>query len=309
MIRYIFSSTSPWRKILLLGLFALIGLLLGSIISLPFVDIGGTSSDWALRAMTFISSLFTFILPAILLAGWYSDRKWDYLGFRRTRWSNIGVALLVTIVALPGLNLLMSINDIPQLPQWMLEAEESAERVMKLMVDNHSPLAILANIIVISLMAGFGEEMFFRGLMQRHLTRITRNQVASIIITALIFSAIHFQFKGFLARFALGAILGYLYAYSGSLWVAITAHAFNNFLAITGMMLGLDESPLDTVGTLQQLWPLGLASIALTIFLLRRLLCNTQPTEIALDAEESNQDEFTFATQTTTNSTAEAEKL
>lgn len=306
MIRYIFSSTSPWRKILLLGLFALIGLLLGSIISLPIVLISG---DWGLRSVMFVSSLFTFILPPLLLAGWYTERRWDYLGFRRTRWSNIGVAMLVTIIALPGLNLLMSINDIPQLPNWMLEAEEKAEEAMRLMLSNHSPLAITVNILVISLMAGLGEEMFFRGLLQRHFTRITRNKMVAIIITAFIFSAIHLQFKGFLARFALGAILGYLYAYSGSLWVAITAHAFNNFIAITGMMLGLDESPLDTVGALQQLWPLGLASIALTIFLLRRLLCNTQPTEIALDAEESNQDEFTFATQTTTNSTAEGEKL
>lgn len=306
MIRYIFSSTSPWRKILLLGLFALIGLLLGSIISLPFVLISG---DWGLRSVMFVSSLFTFILPPLLLAGWYSERKWNYLGFRRTRWSNIGVAMLVTIIALPGLNLLMSINDIPQLPNWMLEAEEKAEEAMRLMLSNHNPLAITVNILVISLMAGLGEEMFFRGLLQRHFTRITRNKMVAIIITAFIFSAIHFQFKGFLARFALGAILGYLYAYSGSLWVPITAHAFNNFIAITGMMLGLDESPLDTIGALQQLWPLGLASIALTIFLLRRLLCNTQPTEIALDAEESNQDEFAFATQSTTDSTAEGEKL
>ena len=61
-----------------------------------------------------------------------------------------------------------------------------------------------------------------------------KNPHVAIWLAALIFSAIHMQFQGFLPRMLLGAILGYLYHWTGNLWVPIFAHLVNNGVQIVG---------------------------------------------------------------------------
>jgi membrane protease YdiL (CAAX protease family) len=69
--------------------------------------------------------------------------------------------------------------------------------------------------------------------MQNVLQRWTKNTVLAILITSIVFSAIHFSYYGFLPRIALGILLGIIYHYSGSLWLTICAHVFNNGLIVT----------------------------------------------------------------------------
>ena len=83
--------------------------------------------------------------------------------------------------------------------------------------------------------------MFFRGVIQKKLKNILRNPHIAIIITSFIFSAIHMQFFGFLPRFFLGMILGYLFYYSGNLWMSVIAHFINNALAVLLMYLPFSE--------------------------------------------------------------------
>ena len=59
----------------------------------------------------------------------------------------------------------------------------------------------------------------------------------AIWITAIIFSAVHFQFYGFIPRVLLGAFFGYLALWSGSLWLPIFAHALNNSLVVISTWL------------------------------------------------------------------------
>src|SRR5688572_32690696 len=80
---------------------------------------------------------------------------------------------------------------------------------------------LIINIIVIALIPAFCEEMLFRGALQRVVIHLTKNPWAGIIITAIVFSALHMQFQGFLPRMFMGIVLGALYWYSGSLWTSI----------------------------------------------------------------------------------------
>lgn len=89
------------------------------------------------------------------------------------------------------------------------------------------------NILIIAIMAGIGEELLFRGVLQKILINWTRNTHVGILCAAIIFSAIHFQFFGFFPRMILGMVLGYLYVWSKSIWVPIIAHALNNALTVT----------------------------------------------------------------------------
>ena len=100
---------------------------------------------------------------------------------------------------------------------------------------------LLFNLFLIAIIPAIGEEMFFRRVIQKKLKNILRNPHIAILITSFIFSAIHMQFFGFLPRFFLGMVLGYLFYYSGNLLMPIIAHFTNNALAILLMYLPFAE--------------------------------------------------------------------
>ena len=78
----------------------------------------------------------------------------------------------------------------------------------------------------------FLAQLLFRGVLQNHLAKWFKNVHVAVWVSAIIFSAIHFQFYGFFPRMILGAALGYLLVYGKSLWLPIAAHCFNNFMAV-----------------------------------------------------------------------------
>jgi hypothetical protein len=108
--------------------------------------------------------------------------------------------------------------------------------------------------------------LFFRATIQRIFTE-WRKAVWGIWIAAFVFSAIHLQFYGFVPRLLLGAFFGYLYVWSGSLWLPIVAHFVNNAVAVLFYYLqynGVQLPDIDRLGTGDTLW-LGLLSALLVI--------------------------------------------
>jgi hypothetical protein len=93
-----------------------------------------------------------------------------------------------------------------------------------------------------------GEEIVCCGVLQRKLNEGGMNHHAAIWISAILFSAIHVQFFGFVPRMLLGALFGYLYYWSGDLRVPIFAHFVNNGFMITMVyinQLGLTAFDLE----------------------------------------------------------------
>jgi len=131
-------------------------------------------------------------------------------------------------------------NSQIQFPEFMSGFEEYAKRTeadtMRLttyLTDFENIYEYIAGIIVIGIIAGIGEEYLFRGILQPKLHQYTGNAHLGIWLAAIIFSAIHIQFYGFFPRMLLGALFGYLYLYSGSLFYPILAHILNNSLTVT----------------------------------------------------------------------------
>ena len=97
------------------------------------------------------------------------------------------------------------------------------------------PIDLLVAMLVIAVLPAIGEELVFRGLIQNELYRGTKNIHVAIWVAAILFSAIHFQFFGFVPRLLLGALFGYLYYWSRNLWIPILAHFVNNGLSVLVM--------------------------------------------------------------------------
>ncbi|HDP76526.1 MAG TPA: CPBP family intramembrane metalloprotease [Bacteroidales bacterium] len=278
-----FESKSVIGKMVILGaiiffssvVFSLVGLLLlGLIFGVSGVQVVLGNNLSNINALKLIQSLQTigiFIVPAIFSAFLFSKKPWHYLGFQTVKFNTILKTLLIVLIALPGINLLASINQLFPMSDWMVEMEEKAEALTKAFLITENFGVYLINIFIIAILPALGEELIFRGILQRRLVELTRSRWIGIIIAAALFSAIHMQFQGFIPRFALGVAFGYLLEVTGSIWVPIAAHFFNNAIAATGYMLlgmGTVDERIEDIGGLSDLWLLGLVSLAVTSLLI-----------------------------------------
>jgi len=93
------------------------------------------------------------------------------------------------------------------------------------------------------------EEVFFRGFIQPRLIQ-RWGAFLGLLATSVLFSLIHMDPVGFLARVALGMLFGWLAYASANLWVSIVAHASYNLLACVlffavGSEASLEATPLS----------------------------------------------------------------
>ena len=123
---------------------------------------------------------------------------------------------------------------------------------------------LIVNLFMIGVLAAIGEELIFRGLFQKLFTQIVKNPHLAILITAILFSAFHFQFFSFLPRFVLGLILGYLMYLGRSIWFPIIAHFVNNAMGVIYYYFnskGSADDMLEEIGTSSMLPMTALISL------------------------------------------------
>lgn len=194
-------------------------------------------------AMLFVQGVGSgigFWLAAWILMHWI-DRAHLHWTLQLARYDSkkMILTLLITLGAMFFNALLVYWNSQLNLPEfmsgmetWMKEMEDQLMEMTKFLTDFQTVPELLMGVLVIGILAGIGEEMFFRGLLQPKMHRYTGSVHWGIWLTAIIFSAIHVQFYGFIPRMFLGALFGYLYVYSGSLIYPILAHIFNNSFTV-----------------------------------------------------------------------------
>ena len=95
----------------------------------------------------------------------------------------------------------------------MKQSEESAAKITSLFLKVDSISGLIYNLLLIAFLPAFGEELLFRGTLQPLLKEQTGNKVAGIVLAAVIFSALHMQFYGFLPRMMMGVYFGFLFVW------------------------------------------------------------------------------------------------
>jgi hypothetical protein len=250
-----FKKVHPFLQLLIFigmafGIFILVGTagtLLLTVISGKSLSYIADPGEWDLadpqalmiaRSLLVIQFLSLFIIPVFLFARLSDSKPFDYLGLRSTKTLYFVLGVAALILALPFVGWAGEINNqlIPEntnIGKWMKSMEEAAAQQMSFMLKKEKLSDLFLNLLFVAVFAGIGEELFFRGVLQRLLIKLFKNAWAGIIVAAFIFSAFHLQFYGFIPRFILGVLLGFIYWYSGSLWPAIIAHfAYNAFAVI-----------------------------------------------------------------------------
>lgn len=252
------DESSLTNSLLLKAIFLLISVILCSLLGTLLIQLVSYFKGWDLasvlaglnsespleqrnyiRLSHLISQTFTFALPALLVAWFfYRQRMWQYLRLSPgPAPSLIFYGMLVIMVSFPLTQFAYWLNQQIPLPSWMSSMETQANGTIQALLTMESPGILLYNLLVIALLPSIGEELLFRGLLQQQLEkRFGRAQLA-VWVTALLFSAFHFQFAGFFPRLLLGALLGYLLIWTRSLWVPIAAHFVFNGSQILGQYI------------------------------------------------------------------------
>lgn len=196
-----------------------------------------------LRLSLFLNHLFLFLIPSIIYGLYfYKKRFFQGLDLGKSP-TSLGIlfGLLLILFAYPLVTFAHYINSLLPLADWMVQAEQDVSATLKKILDGNSTAMIFVNVVLIALMPAIGEELVFRGILQKNIARIFKNGHIGVWIAAIIFSLIHFQFEGFLARMMLGAIMGYGYYYTRNLWVPILMHFMNNFIPVIAFMVAGED--------------------------------------------------------------------
>ena len=236
----------------------------------------------ALKWVQLIQTAALFLLPPFLMAFLWTKQPLEWLKLK-SEMRGYGLwAIFLMLMALPAINLVGYFNQQMSLPaflepleQWMKTSEESAARLTEQFLNVSTYGGLIINILLMALLPAVAEELTFRGVLQNlfevkdETLKKKGNRVhIAIWCSAILFSAIHMQFYGFLPRMLMGALFGYALVWTGSLWIPILMHFTNNAMAVILYFLairsGWDMDKVDTIGTNDTLW-LGVVSLVLTI--------------------------------------------
>ncbi len=231
----------------------------------------------SVRWLQFAQAVGIFIVPPLVLAYLWSDKPVEYLCLdKRPGLGSAFFVILFMVLVIPFVNLLGEWNQQLRLPHAFaaIEAQMKASEteialLTEKLLDVHGLKGLFANVFLIAFIPALGEELFFRGALQRILEN-KKHAIFAIWLTAFIFSAIHFQFYGFVPRFLLGAFFGYLLVWSGNLWLPVLAHFTNNAVAIVFYYLkhnGFQVVDIDALGAGNTLW-IGYVSGLLTLMMI-----------------------------------------
>lgn len=230
----------------LLG-FVIIGPVIGFLMSLPFIDVSlielqsilgnpSTHEDGKL-ILYFMQSgatLGMFFMPALYVKVKGIFNQGDFFQKPLTSFS-LPLALVITITFMGVNSIFVDWNANFTFPEflkgfeeWARAYEEQGEKMTKFLTDFSSVSELFIALMIIAVFPAIAEEYVFRGLVQKKLFEGTKNIHVAIWVSAILFSAIHLQFFGFVPRMLLGALFGYLYFWSGNFWVPVVAHFTNN---------------------------------------------------------------------------------
>ena len=221
------------------------------------------------------SSIGIFIFSSIVLI--YLTEK-EFVISKSFSRDQLILAICAMLFFLPVINFLALWNEglhltecIAHIESWMRTSEAKSAAIMEHFVAMDSYFDLFVNLFVIALIPAIGEEFLFRGVIQRGLIKWKNNPHFGIWLSAFLFSALHIQFLGFIPRFLIGGFFGYLFLWSGSIWLPVIAHFLNNALAVVVIFTSshlLASKQLENLGASKEDIPIVLmCCFALTLLL------------------------------------------
>lgn len=219
----------------------------------------GLGTESVMKIATVLQNLLVFLLPAMLVGMLCGGGLLRFLRLDKCPSVLDVVAVAAIYCALtPAMNWLVAWNESVALPdflrpveEWMRARENAAQEATGALLDVETLPRMLLSVLLVGVLTGLCEESLFRGALQRVFAGGALGGHVAVWAAAFVFSALHVQFYGFVPRMVLGAFLGYMFWWSGSLWIPVIGHALNNSFVVVFAYLsrnGLCDSGLNEIG-------------------------------------------------------------
>jgi len=290
-----FRDMKPFPQLLFSAFIILVSflifLVLSVLIALPFfglesilnmANMSNLSDPTNLAVLKYfqtVQAIGMFILPPIIIAYLFLGNIPEYLYLNKP--FNASTFLLIIIlmfVMSPLINFLGEWNSNMSLPSWMSgiedwmrRSEDEADEITEAFLNVKTIPGLSFNLFMVAFLPAVGEELLFRGVIQKIFTRMTKNTHWGIWISAILFSAMHMQFYGFIPRVLLGALFGYLLVWSGTMWLPMLGHFLNNGIAVIGMFMinnGLMSAEVEEYGSTENSYYAAIISLLLVVVIL-----------------------------------------
>ena len=267
-----FENDSLWVKAVFIALIPLVFSIFFLVLNYGMMSLFDVTDEvMTLKLSQLFSATGMFICASFALAYLLSRNVREFLSLRKSSGMVLVLVILNMWVAVPMINLIGELNDQITFPEALKSLEEALRayeekigNLTKLLLTSSDSFGgLLLNLLIMAVIPAFGEEFLFRGVIQKSLEKHLANKLPAVWITAFLFSAVHFQFYGFIPRLLLGAYFGYLLIWSKSIWVPIVAHFINNATIVlfhffvkeknSGFdpeRIGIEGSPLWIIGSI-----------------------------------------------------------
>jgi membrane protease YdiL (CAAX protease family) len=241
-----------------------------------------------LKYIQTVQAIGLFIVPPLILGYLFEGSIKNYLYLNRSFSSSTFLLVVVLMFALmPFINFTAELNSNLSLPpwmsgieDWMRQSEEDAARLTEAFLHVNTIPGLAFNLFMVAFLPAIGEELLFRGVVQKIFTQMTRSHHWGIWISAILFSAMHMQFFGFVPRMLLGALFGYLLFWSGSMWLPMLGHFVNNAVGVIAMFMvnkGTINEEVEDFGSASYIASfISLAVLLLLLFLIKKENRNNQ---------------------------------
>ncbi|MGI8633807.1 MAG: CPBP family intramembrane glutamic endopeptidase [Segetibacter sp.] len=191
-----------------------------------------TKFKWAQMA----GSVISFIVPSLLFGYYSSPKSLPYIGIQKHASIIVATAAILLLCTIqPFIGWMGEINahaTFGTLQKALLEMEAMYNRALQVFLQMKSFDDLLVNLFIMALVPAVGEELFFRGALQKALLRLTNTPWLAITITSIVFALLHGTFFKILPIFTLGLIRGIVCYVTRNLWYTILIHFLNNAFAV-----------------------------------------------------------------------------
>ena len=213
---------------------------LGTILGWALIGLAAAAALARLNASVPVAIIVGTAAPWIAMAGWPLWATWRRgngpridLGLRLS-WSDTGWALVGGAVALllAGVAALVTQVFAPDLTSAAAEAARTLHEE-----SGKAPLILFAAMVMVG--APVVEELFFRGLVFGALRKRGLGAVLTILLTALLFSVVHFEPMRLLVLLPSGLVLGWVRWKTGSTGASMLSHGLINAPGAIALLVGV----------------------------------------------------------------------
>ncbi|MBK8808581.1 MAG: CPBP family intramembrane metalloprotease [Bacteroidales bacterium] len=275
LLRFAFSITLGIT--VLIALMFLTGFIAGIFLDISVLDFfrlaGNLNSAQGVavnKLLLIVQTIALFgIVPFLLI---YSFKKQQTIAFIQIGNSNyknlIPIVVLTMLAAIPFINFIGEFNALILdtffgKSNYFSSLRDNNELVTKKLLATDSYRILVYNIFIIGVLPGVFEELCFRGIIQNVFVKYLKNHHVAILLSALIFGFLHFEFYGIIPRTLMGIFFGYLLYWSGNLKLPMIAHFTNNdTIVILDFLIQRNkiDTEIETIGASSSTMLLGLLS-------------------------------------------------